>query len=48
MELASAQYNGTRWYSAAWAGPQPTNFTAWGQLAALDVLVSSIDINPVT
>jgi len=47
MELASTQYEDTRWYSAAWAGPQPAEYTAWGQLAALDVLVSSIDVNPV-
>ncbi|KAI9573886.1 glycoside hydrolase [Boletus coccyginus] len=46
MELASTQYEDTRWYSAAWAGPRPTGYTAWGQLAALDVLVSSIDVNP--
>jgi len=47
MELASTQYEDTRWYSAAWVGPQPSGYTAWGQLAALDVLVSSIDVNPV-
>lgn len=31
-------------YSAAWAGP-PGAFTAWGQLAALDVLVSAVGAN---
>ncbi|KIJ65237.1 hypothetical protein HYDPIDRAFT_111167 [Hydnomerulius pinastri MD-312] len=47
LELASTENKGVRWYSAAWAGPQPTNYTAWGQLAALDVLVSAVDINPL-
>ncbi|EEB91234.1 hypothetical protein MPER_10440, partial [Moniliophthora perniciosa FA553] len=31
-------------YSSAWAGP-PQGFTTWGQLAALDVLVSAVDAN---
>ncbi|KAL0581799.1 hypothetical protein V5O48_000279 [Marasmius crinis-equi] len=31
-------------YSSAWHGP-PQSFTSWGQLAALDVLVSAIDAN---
>ncbi|KIJ65236.1 hypothetical protein HYDPIDRAFT_111166 [Hydnomerulius pinastri MD-312] len=46
LELASTENLPWRWYSSEWAGPQPTNFTGWGQLAALDVLVSVIDINP--
>ncbi|KAJ8094892.1 hypothetical protein PM082_010107 [Marasmius tenuissimus] len=40
LDLAA---NGTT-YSAAWKGP-PQGFTSWGQLAALDVLVSAIDAN---
>ncbi|KAN0088744.1 Glycoside hydrolase [Tylopilus felleus] len=48
MELASTKYGNTTWYSPEWAGPKPANVTAWGQLAALDVLVSSIDVNPAT
>ncbi|KIM38391.1 hypothetical protein M413DRAFT_447860 [Hebeloma cylindrosporum] len=32
-------------YSANWRGPQPTAFTSWGQLAALDVLVAAVDAN---
>jgi hypothetical protein len=31
-------------YSAKWHGP-PQDFTTWGQLAALDVLVSAIGAN---
>lgn len=40
LELAA---NGST-YSSAWHGP-PQSFTSWGQLAALDVLVSAIDTN---
>ncbi|PSR80372.1 hypothetical protein PHLCEN_2v6757 [Hermanssonia centrifuga] len=40
LELAD---NGST-YSSAWNGP-PQSFTTWGQLAALDVLVSAIDTN---
>ncbi|KAI0676443.1 endo-1,6-alpha-mannosidase [Trametes maxima] len=40
LDLAS---NGNT-YSSAWHGP-PQGFTAWGQLAALDVLVSAISAN---
>ncbi|PPR05323.1 hypothetical protein CVT24_008042 [Panaeolus cyanescens] len=32
-------------YSANWKGPAPTQFTSWGQLAALDVLVSAVEAN---
>jgi hypothetical protein len=32
-------------YSSAWHGPAPTGFTTWGQMAALDVLVSAISAN---
>jgi hypothetical protein len=31
-------------YSSAWNGP-PQGFTAWGQAAALDVLVAAITAN---
>ncbi|KAK2465476.1 hypothetical protein APHAL10511_002368 [Amanita phalloides] len=40
LELAA---NGTS-YSANWHGP-PMHFTTWGQLAALDVMVSAIAAN---
>lgn len=40
LDLAA---NGTS-YSASWHGP-PQAFTSWGQLSALDVLVSSVDMN---
>ncbi|KAF8160009.1 endo-1,6-alpha-mannosidase [Crassisporium funariophilum] len=32
-------------YSANWLGPASTTFTAWGQLAALDVLVAAVEAN---
>ncbi|KZT25179.1 endo-1,6-alpha-mannosidase [Neolentinus lepideus HHB14362 ss-1] len=40
LELAA---NGST-YSSSWTGP-PQAFTSWGQLAALDVLTSAIDVN---
>ncbi|KIK70000.1 hypothetical protein GYMLUDRAFT_151902 [Collybiopsis luxurians FD-317 M1] len=40
LELAA---NGTS-YSSSWEGP-PQKFTSWGQLAALDVMVSAINTN---
>ncbi|KAF5380750.1 hypothetical protein D9757_007144 [Collybiopsis confluens] len=40
LELAA---NGTS-YSSAWGGP-PQKFTTWGQLAALDVMVTAINTN---
>ncbi|EGN95060.1 hypothetical protein SERLA73DRAFT_187349 [Serpula lacrymans var. lacrymans S7.3] len=43
--LASTNSGGTIWYSPAWAGPGPSSMISWGQLAALDVLVSVIDTN---
>ncbi|KJA14158.1 hypothetical protein HYPSUDRAFT_220630 [Hypholoma sublateritium FD-334 SS-4] len=41
LDLAA---NGS-FYSAAWAGPVPTSFTSWGQLAALDVLTAAVEVN---
>ncbi|KAF8199040.1 glycosyl hydrolase family 76-domain-containing protein [Pholiota molesta] len=41
LELAD---NGN-FYSASWAGPQPTAFTSWGELAALDVLTAAVEVN---
>lgn len=41
LELAST---GNNIYSSAWHGPAQ-GFTTWGQLAALDVLVSAISAN---
>jgi len=40
LELAD---NGTS-YSSSWEGP-PQAFTTWGQLAALDVMVTAINTN---
>ncbi|KAJ3812220.1 endo-1,6-alpha-mannosidase [Lentinula aff. lateritia] len=40
LELAN---NGTS-YSSSWTGP-PQEFTTWGQLAALDVMVTAINTN---
>ena len=41
LDLAS---NGSS-YSASWTGPAPSAFTAWGQLAALDVLTAAVGVN---
>ncbi|KAI0094828.1 glycoside hydrolase [Irpex rosettiformis] len=41
LELAST---GNNIYSSAWHGP-PQSFTTWGQMAALDVIVSAISAN---
>lgn len=41
LELAST---GNNIYSSAWHGPAQ-NFTTWGQLSALDVIVSAISAN---
>ncbi|OAX42321.1 endo-1,6-alpha-mannosidase [Rhizopogon vinicolor AM-OR11-026] len=45
LDLASTSDSGSMWYSPAWEGPGPTSFIAWGQLAAVDVLVSAVRIN---
>ncbi|OJA11364.1 hypothetical protein AZE42_05158 [Rhizopogon vesiculosus] len=45
LDLASTSDSGSTWYSPAWEGPGPTSFIAWGQLAAVDVLVSAVRIN---
>jgi hypothetical protein len=34
-------------YSSAWHGPAQS-FTSWGQLAALDVLVSAVGVTPTS
>uniref|UniRef100_A0A8H8CE62 Endo-1,6-alpha-mannosidase n=1 Tax=Psilocybe cubensis TaxID=181762 RepID=A0A8H8CE62_PSICU len=41
LDLASSGND----YSANWLGPQPSGFTTWGQLAALDVLVAAVEAN---
>ena len=41
LELAST---GNNIYSSAWHGPAQ-GFTTWGQLSALDVIVSAISAN---
>ncbi|KAF5352188.1 hypothetical protein D9758_009254 [Tetrapyrgos nigripes] len=33
-------------YSPSWTGPPPKQFTSWGQLAALDVVVASLNTSP--
>lgn len=45
LDLASNSSSSSIWYSPAWVGPDPTSFIAWGQLAALDVLVSAVSVN---
>jgi len=43
--LASTQSGGQTWFSTNWPGPGPSALIAWGQLAAIDVLVSAVDEN---
>ncbi|KAJ8592414.1 endo-1,6-alpha-mannosidase [Rhizopogon salebrosus TDB-379] len=45
IDLASTSSSDSTWYSPAWEGPGPTSFIAWGQLAAVDVLVSSVIVD---
>ncbi|KAG0696120.1 endo-1,6-alpha-mannosidase [Suillus ampliporus] len=45
LDLASNSSSSSTWYSPAWQGPGPTSFIAWGQLAAVDVLVSAVSVN---
>ncbi|KAG2341871.1 endo-1,6-alpha-mannosidase [Suillus weaverae] len=45
LDLASNSSSGSTWYSPAWEGPAPTSFVPWGQLAAVDVLVSAVSVN---
>ncbi|KAH7913098.1 glycoside hydrolase [Hygrophoropsis aurantiaca] len=45
LDLASTNSSGATWYSPAWEGPGPYSFISWGQLAAIDVLVSAINVN---
>ncbi|KAG1775154.1 endo-1,6-alpha-mannosidase [Suillus placidus] len=45
LDLASNSSSGSTWYSPAWEGPGPTSFIPWGQLAAVDVLVSAVSVN---
>ncbi|EIW78460.1 hypothetical protein CONPUDRAFT_145683 [Coniophora puteana RWD-64-598 SS2] len=43
--LASTQGNGQTWFSTNWPGPGPSALVPWGQLAAIDVLVSATNEN---
>ncbi|KAI0085380.1 hypothetical protein BDY19DRAFT_909166 [Irpex rosettiformis] len=39
-----ASIPGTNQYSPRWEGPPPTDLLPWGQLAAIDVLVSAVGL----
>ena len=42
--LNNARYPDTNWYSPRWLGPAIDTLYPWGQLAAIDVLISAINL----